>query len=316
MATEEGTLPVQAATLYTKTWKTQGEPRAILAFIHGFSDHSNAYYDLFPTLARRGIQVQSFDQRGWGRSVNKPQERGRTGPSAVVMGDIHSFLLTRKEEKVPLFLMGHSMGGAEVLYYTLHPESPFTSKDSPIRGVMAYSPLIALHPSTRPSGLVVSLGRLAGKIAPRWQRHSPLDPRAMSRDDQVCAEWAADALCHDYGTLEGLAGMLDRGLWLESRASASASANTVPRKEVFNFWFGHGTDDKVTDYEATRRLAAALGEEGHAVTFQSYRGGYHKLHADLEAVRTQFAQDIGDWILERVDMPARTEDRTEDRAKL
>ena len=37
-----------------------------------------------------------------------------------------------------------------------------------------------------------------------------LDSSAMSRNPKVCKDWEADELCHDMGTLRGLAGLLDR----------------------------------------------------------------------------------------------------------
>lgn len=62
--TEEGWLETaDGAKLYTKTWKpTGGQPRARVAFIHGFSDHCNNYPELFSTFAKRGIAVYAFDQ--------------------------------------------------------------------------------------------------------------------------------------------------------------------------------------------------------------------------------------------------------------
>lgn len=49
--------------LYTKTWSTEGPAKARLVFVHGFSDHINTYGSFFPTLAAKGIEVYSFDQR-------------------------------------------------------------------------------------------------------------------------------------------------------------------------------------------------------------------------------------------------------------
>jgi acylglycerol lipase len=56
-------------------------------------------------------------RRGWGRSVTKPAERGDTGPTSQVLDDITSFIKTLIPSPVPLFMMGHSMGGGETLCY-------------------------------------------------------------------------------------------------------------------------------------------------------------------------------------------------------
>lgn len=89
---------------------------AKLVFVHGFSDHIGRYYDFFPSLARAGIAVFAFDQRGWGRSVRKPAEKGLTGPTAQVHSEMAAFIesvVPAEPAGAPLFVMGHSMGGGE-----------------------------------------------------------------------------------------------------------------------------------------------------------------------------------------------------------
>ncbi|KAJ5679552.1 hypothetical protein N7462_007796 [Penicillium macrosclerotiorum] len=300
MSVEEGThkLP-DGLEAYTKTWKSDGQPRAIIAFIHGFSDHCNAYYELFPTLASSGIEIRAFDQRGWGRTFKTPKERGNTGGTDVVLADIHSFLLSivphAAASNTPLFLMGHSMGGGEVLNYVLHPDSPYyqASPRPKLAGLLAYSPLVALHPSTRPFRITVAAGRLTARLFPRMQRASPIDPTIVSRDPQVATDYVNDELSHDIGTFGGLAGMLDRGLWLEK-----LSQGDVKGMELLPMWFAHGDADQVTSWDATKRLAGLLGSKGDVV-FCSYDGGYHRLSADLKETTDKFVKDLLDWILAR-----------------
>ncbi|KAJ5476685.1 hypothetical protein N7475_002414 [Penicillium sp. IBT 31633x] len=267
MATEEGvhTLP-GGLELYTKTWKTNGSPRAILAFIHGFSDHCNAYHDLFPTLVSAGIEVRSFDQRGWGRSVKNSRDRGNTGPTSQVLSDMHSFLQTLPSRPdVPLFLMGHSMGGGQTLNYIFHPESPYNKEKS-----------------SRPN--------FAGK-------YTPLEAKLLSRDEAVCKEFVADTLCHDTGTFEGLAGMLDRGIWLEGMFATGTGAWV---KSELPFWIGHGTGDRITSFPATEKFVKGLEKEGGDVKFCAYEGAYHKLHAELPETTEKFLGDVKAWVLGKV----------------
>ncbi|KKA21385.1 Lysophospholipase [Rasamsonia emersonii CBS 393.64] len=307
VTTEEGTHTVFDGTkLYTKTWKSDTSPRAIVAFVHGFSDHS---------LASHGIEVRAFDQRGWGRSVTTPKQRGLTGPTSLVLSDIHSFLLSlvpltktaSPSSPIPLFLMGHSMGGGEVLHYVLNPASPYHKQfSSPnrgqdtvtLKGVLAFSPFVALHPSSRPLGITVVLGRLAGKLLPRFHLRNQLDPKFLCRDEKVCADYVADPLCHETGTLEGLAGLLDRAAWLEKLPASSSSPSYAAAEEaVPPIWIGHGTDDRITSFDATKRFVDVLSARDK--TFKVYEGAYHKLHAEPYNVKEQLVKDISDWILER-----------------
>ncbi|EGE85528.1 alpha/beta hydrolase [Blastomyces dermatitidis ATCC 18188] len=301
VATEEGWhVAPDGAKLYTKTWKADGPPKAIIAFVHGFSDHCNSYYDLFPTLASYGVEIRALDQRGWGRSVTGKASRGLTGGTEVVMSDFHSFVTgifdsvksasssdSDASEIPAVFIMGHSKGGAEVLYYALN-----SSLDlPPIAGVLAYSPLIALHPSTRPWNLTVFLGRIASKVLPNFQLVQPLNEYLMSRDKRICEEWRQDPLCHDTGTLEGIGGMLDRGAWLEGEQVGKDCKYKGP------IWVCHGSADEINSYEASRSFVERL--ESDDKTFKSYEGAYHKLHGEPEGVKEALAKDVAEWILKR-----------------
>ena len=117
-------------------------------------------------------RIHAFDQRGWGRSVETPSQKGLTGNTMVVLNDLSSIvdsvLSTAASISVPVFLMGHSMGGAEVLQWAAR--GPFDMR-SQIRGYLAESPYLALHPSAQPSHFVVKAGRLAAKFAPRRQMY-------------------------------------------------------------------------------------------------------------------------------------------------
>ncbi|KAJ5971945.1 uncharacterized protein N7479_001863 [Penicillium vulpinum] len=287
--------------VYTKTWKTSEPPVAVVAFIHGFSDHCNAYNDLFPTLASAGIEVRSFDQRGWGRSVKSTSDRGDTGPTSQVLSDIHSFLQSLPSRPdVPLFLMGHSMGGGQVLNYIFHPESPYNGDNSnrpKFAGVLLYSPLVAIDPSSRPSKLLIAAGRLVAKLIPHKQRFSPLDPDLLSRNKETVKECVADELCHDTATFGGLAGMLDRGIWLEKMFTAG---NGGWVKTELPIWFAHGDADLITNYSATKTLADGLTKKGGDVKFCTYEGAYHKLHAELPETTEKFFADVKAFILGKV----------------
>ena len=229
--------------------QTKTLPRARLVFIHGFSDHCNAYGVLFPTLALRGIEVYSFDQRGWGRSVHKPSQKGLTGNTEKVLGDITSFINKLPESELPLFVMGHSMGGAEVLTYMAMGDEQVKKK---VRGWLLESPFVAFNASSKPSPLIVFAGRLAGRLLPHRQMVQKLDPALLCRDEIVQQDFVADELCHDTGTLEGLAAMLDRAAGLDSGSiHIPADGGEGGKTRV---WISHGTEDGVCDYYGSERI--------------------------------------------------------------
>ncbi|KAH7395857.1 lysophospholipase-like protein [Cadophora sp. MPI-SDFR-AT-0126] len=291
MPTEiEGTHQIGDVSLYTKTWKPDGAPLAKLVFIHGFDDHCDRYYELFPTLASKGIETAAFDQRGWGRSVKKPSEQGLTGPTSQVISDIVSFIKSQMPCSVPLFVMGHSMGGGEALILASDPQYADLIKD--IRGWLLESPFIGFPKGFEPMWITVAAGRLAGKLLPHKQRYSAIPPVNLTRDPAVVKSLAEDKLLYGNGTLEGLAGMLDRTSLL-NQAKVKLNPN------VKSVWLAHGTEDKGTSYEESKKwFERQTGLEDKE--FKTYEGWSHQLHADLPDNRQVFANDVADWILARV----------------
>ena len=190
--------------------------------------------------------------------------------------------------------MGHSMGGAQALHYLLTPQPTRPL----ISGLLLESPFIALHPSSQPLTLTVLLGKLAARIAPTRQLLQKLNPAHVSRSVAVQKDWSNDPLCHDTGTLQGLAGMLQRGSDLVS-LSTNPNTSNLTTKLSCPVWLAHGTADKVTSYNASRELFDVLDVENGDKMFKSYEGGYHKLHAEPEGMGEEFARDVGGWILER-----------------
>ena len=244
-------------------------PSALLLFIHGFSDHINAYNELFPILASRGIQTFGVDQRGWGRSVSSsPASRGLTGPTATVLADMSSIIetqLKKNQGKLPTFLMGHSMGGAQVLHWIAR--GPVGLRQQ-LHGYLAESPFIALHKDSQPARFTVIAGRMAARLLPKRQMVQKLDPKMMSRDPDVCRQYDADILCHDTGTLEGLAGMLQRAEELER------GAVTITEKDDLQIWVGHGSGDRVCSFDATQKFMDRLRVKDKE--FKIYDGWFHK----------------------------------------
>lgn len=264
---------------------------AKLAFIHGFSDHLGRYYGFFPTLAAAGIAVYGFDQRGWGKSVRKPADRGLTGPTTQVIGDIAAFLtqvvVPAAPASAPLFVLGHSMGGGEVLTLASTDDAVVAC----VRGWLLEAPFVAFDERERPSALKVLAGRLAGRLLPHMHLANPIPPEQLSRDPAVQQSLREDDLCHDTGTLEGLAGLLDR-------TGDLASGRLKLRPGVRSLWVGHGDKDVATSYPESKKWFERQTQLEDK-TFKTYEGWLHQLHAEVG--REEFYEDVKKWILERCD---------------
>jgi acylglycerol lipase len=63
----------------------------------------------------------------------------------------------------------------------------------------------------------------------------------------------------------------------------------------------HGTQDKVTSYEAVRDFFAKLPPGNPDREFKGWDGYYHELHNEPEAERKESIRYIADWIIARSD---------------
>ena len=243
--------------------------------------------------------MYGFDQRGWGRSCKKPADNGHTGPTSLVIADIHDFVLhvasLPEAQDKPLFLMGHSMGGGEALYYLLSTSPDFSNRPT-LSGLLLESPYVEIHPSGQPPYLKVQAGKLAGMLLPRMQLKQKLDATYMSRSAKVRQDWIDDPLCHDTGTLEGLKGLLQRQEDL-SHLSHGRNLPGFTKKLPCPVWFSFGTGDRILSHVAAKQLFNVLEAPNKDKTFKAYNDAYHKLHAEPDGVGEQYAKDTGEWIL-------------------
>ncbi|KAG6003074.1 hypothetical protein E4U21_002406 [Claviceps maximensis] len=279
-------------TLYSKTWTPDGTIIAKLIFVHGFSEHINRYNDFFPKLAEAGIQVFGWDQRGWGRSVNKRAHKGLTGPTARVVADVAAFVQDKLPPQpdaamVPLFVMGHSMGGGEILMLAGDPQ--YSDLVSQVRGWILECPFVGFPTGEEPSSIKVWVGRWIGRLLPRQQLKHVVPPEYLSRDEAVVRAVREDPLCHNTGTLEGLASLLDRTALL-------SSGSFTLGKHVRSILLAHGTKDQACSYNAA---VTFLQNQYNVIdkTTKLYDGAYHQLHADF--CKDVFQDDIIHWISER-----------------
>ncbi|KAI1811361.1 alpha/beta hydrolase [Poronia punctata] len=285
--TTEGTFDIDGTSLYTKTWLPEGPIKAKMIIFHGFNDHVNRYYGFFPYLAERGIAVYGMDQRGWGRSVRKDDDKGKTGPTTRVLADMAAFIRSHLPSREPVFLLGHSMGGGQVLTLASTPE--YEDLIRQIRGLILEAPFVGFAPELKPSWFTVFSGRLASHVVPHFKLHRPIPPEDVTRDPEVQASIRDDVLMHDYGTLEGLAGMLDR-------TDGLSSGKLVLSRSVRSLLMAHGDADKATSFHMSKEWFDRQTTIPDA-TFKNFAGFAHQLHADPG--KEEFYEDVARWILER-----------------
>jgi alpha-beta hydrolase superfamily lysophospholipase len=266
--------------MFFQNWQPDKQAHATLVIVHGLSDHCNRYTNLVNGLVPRGIAIYIFDQLGHGRS---PGSRGHIDSFIEYREDLHAFmqLVAGIESEIPLFLMGHSMGGLIVLDYGLqYPQD--------INGVIASAPHLGDPPV---SPVVLTLGRLLSGIWPGLTLDNGLDKDGISRDPGVVQAYQDDPLVHGKGTPR-----LSTELSIAVANTQANAANFQPPLLIY-----HGSADRLTSPEASRRFYDKVSSSNKR--YISYEGGYHEGHNDLH--RERVIIDVGQWMEEQIRLASR-----------
>lgn len=278
-----------------------------MIFVHNFNDHIDRYWELFPTLASRGISVYGFDQRGWGKSyvnifptynmiikisqycsVQSPSERGLGGPMRTTLSDLDAFIRIQLPSAVPVFLMGHSYGSTAIL--TLASSPQYQNLISQIRGLLIASPYFAFTPKAQPSKMLISIMGPVARLFPHKQISVEGNHSLTTNDPEVAKSGSEDKLLHATGTLQSI---------MDYIKAAEALRNNTAKvsKSVKSIWFAYGTGDISLDHKVSKEWWDKQNFED--ATLVQYNGWRYQLHADTVEHRKEFQKDIGDWILAR-----------------
>lgn len=82
---------------------------ATVTFVHGLGEHCSRYDHLFGPFAEAGIKVIAYDQRGFGKTCRKSGIIGHSEGIKTVLADIKWAEDRVRTDKIPHFVMGHSM---------------------------------------------------------------------------------------------------------------------------------------------------------------------------------------------------------------
>jgi alpha-beta hydrolase superfamily lysophospholipase len=261
--------------LFRRRWPAIGPARGVIVNVHGLGDHSALYPTVSEHFTARGFAVHAADLRGNGRS---PGRRGHVREWREYREDLACFvaLVRREEPGLPLFLLGHSLGGLVVLDYVLeHPGG--------VRGV-----IVSATPLGRlavPAPLLL-LGRVVSRVWPGFSLETGMDLSGLARDPAVTAQVLGDPLFHRRGS----ARLSTEVLAAIERVQAGAPRFPVPVLVL------HGTDDRMVPPEGSRAFAARVGHPDHRLI--EYEGGYHALFADVG--RERVLGDVEEWLVARL----------------
>jgi acylglycerol lipase len=273
-AASEGTFPGgRGREIFWQVWAGPGEPRAVVVLVHGYGEHSGRYAHVGQRLRAAGYAAYALDHHGHGRSAG---ERARITLSEAV-SDLHRFveIIGERHTGCPVFMLGHSMGGALALRYAM-------AYGDTLSGLIISSPLAIVH--GRPAAK--ALGRRLGSVLPGLPV-AKLDPADISRDPAVVAAYRSDPLVR-HGGIPALTAA-------EFLAHADSLPADVTRVTVPTLLL-YATADRLCDPEGARMIAERIGASD--LTVIPYEGLFHEILNEPE--RDRVLDDVLAWLAPRV----------------
>jgi alpha-beta hydrolase superfamily lysophospholipase len=257
--------------LFEQRWLPAGEPRAHLAIVHGYAEHSGRYAHVGEALAARGYAVHAVDLRGHGRSDG---DRAIVRSFDEYLDDVRAFLGRVRDRAggKPVFLFGHSMGGTIV---TLE----LVVDRATLAGALLSGGVLT---SSRAPLLARMILALLGRLLPKLPIVK-LNAAHVSRDPEVVERYEHDPLVYHGRVRAGLIAAMGRAV---RRIERDAGVIALPMLIM------HGTEDLLASPDGSRALFDAISSSDK--TLKMYDGLHHEILNEPE--QDQVIADIAAWL--------------------
>jgi len=281
--------------IYHQWWLPDGEATAVVLIVHGFTEHSGRYTTVAEELVEQGYAVHALDLPGHGKSSG---ERVFIENFYDLVIDVLMLAtqIGQTHRKRPLFLFGHSMGGAIVSLLAgslgdratsnpvdkqAHPALTATGPRADVSdvagpdvagpdvagpdvaGIVLSAPAIRVGQNVFP--LLRRLASFFGRIAPRL-RLVKLGNGMLSRDPAVVADFESDPL-----VFRGRFPVRTGAELLAAMHQVETGAASVELPMLVL----QGTGDKVVDPKGARKFHFHASSKDK--TLRIYEGLYHDL---------------------------------------
>jgi alpha-beta hydrolase superfamily lysophospholipase len=244
--------------LFAQSWMPQGNPRAIINYVHGFKDHSHRFSHWAIKLTKEGFGVIAIDLRGHGRSEGR---RGYADSFERYLQDagVLCNYSRRKYPNIPRILYGHSLGGSIVTNYLI------SGMELPDAAVIT-SPWFKL--AFQPSLMARTMAIILRYTLPGILVRSDLDTMGLSRDPIIGENYLKDPLVHN---------RISPKLFLAIEKNGAKASHSIYKINI-PLLVMHGTADIITSFRQTKSFVL---HAGHRTLFKEWPDCQHELHNEL-----------------------------------
>ncbi|XP_026579097.1 monoglyceride lipase isoform X1 [Pseudonaja textilis] len=264
--------------LFCRYWKPAAAPRGLVFVVHGAGEHCCRYDDLAKMLTGINFFVFAHDHVGHGQSEG----------DRMVVSDFHVFvrdslqhidLMKKDHPGIPVFLLGHSMGGAIAILTACERPNDFS-------GMVLISPLVVASPDVA-TPIKVFAAKVLNFVLPNLSLGS-IDPNVISRNKKEVENYRSDPLVYHGGMKVSFVIQL---------LNAIAKIERSLPKLFLPILALHGSPDKLCDIRGSYLLMDTAPSQDK--TFKVYDEAFHALHKELPDVTTSVFKEIETWIGQR-----------------
>lgn len=241
--------------------------------IHGVSEHSGRHLETEKALLDLGFSVVRFDLRGAGRSGGRRQWVRSFEDYLEDVSTVYRWICRECDSK-PLFLFGHSLGGAIGISFLEYYQKAF-------QGCILSAPAYLLGGAINP--LVVAIGRQLVKVAPTLRIPATSNKSAISKDPSAVKAFLEDPLCCHTTTLNQGKAILEQ----------LPKIPDIISKIDIPLLFLHGSSDQIVRLEGSFELLMRAKSKNK--TLSIIPGGYHEPHHDSE--KEEYLSSIRLWLM-------------------
>lgn len=245
-------------------------PKGVIQIFHGFGEYSGHYSDFIDFFVNHGYICVIHDQRGHGPiALEFPKSQGISKNYQKFLEDgleIRHFI-SFHFPNLPVFLMGHSMGGNIALNLLLN--SP--SHQMLYQKAIIESPWLEL--AKPPAKIIQSMAKIIGSLSPKIRVHTKINVAGIAHDATVVKKMTEDGIYHDFLSLRLFSQIKKAGEF----AQKNASKLTIPTLLFC------AEKDQICSAKAIRSFCKKGGTN---IKLIEVADGYHELHLDTKASQT------------------------------
>ncbi|XP_004875338.1 monoglyceride lipase isoform X1 [Heterocephalus glaber] len=264
--------------LFCQYWKPSRPPKALVFVSHGAGEHCGRYDDLARMLMELDLLAFAHDHVGHGRSDG---ERLVVSDFQIFVRDVlhHVDTMQKDYPGLPVFLLGHSMGGAIAILAAAERPGHFA-------GMALIAPLVLPSPESATTFKVLA-AKVLNLVLPNLSLGA-VDFNILSRNREEVENYNSDPLVYHGGLKVSFCTQLLNAV---SRVERGMPKLTLP------FLLLQGSDDHLCDNKGAYLLMD--GAKSQDKTLKVYEGAYHMLHKELPEVTNSVFHEINMWFSQR-----------------